>query len=123
MVKELPVPTFRRFERVLLKGEHAHTREFRGERGTVISLDSFAVRQEPPRTGHWQYVVHLPARNCWKTLSEPDLTSEGYFDEPAAHQGNRAEVSFDLVFEEGMGWMEGSYRLPGEFWKVVIFQK
>ncbi len=123
MMKELPVPAFRRFERVLLKGERPHTRELRGERGTVISLDSFAVRQKPPRTGHWQYVVHLPGRNCWKALRESDLTSEGYFDEPAAHRGSRAEVSFDLVFEEGMDWMEGSYRLPGEFWKVVIFQK
>ena len=33
----------------------------------------------------------------------------------------KAEVSFDLVMEDNMGFVEGTYRLPGHEWQVFIF--
>jgi hypothetical protein len=32
----------------------------------------------------------------------------------------RAEISYDLVLDEDMGFLEGTYRLPGGDWQVVI---
>lgn len=33
----------------------------------------------------------------------------------------RAEISYDLVMEEEMGFVEGAYRLPGGEWQVFVF--
>jgi hypothetical protein len=33
------------------------------------------------------------------------------------------EISYDLVMEEDMAFVEGSYRLPGEDWQVVIVSR
>ena len=33
----------------------------------------------------------------------------------------RAEISFDLVMEDAMAFVEGTYRLPGQDWQVFIF--
>jgi hypothetical protein len=65
----------------------------------------------------------VPTHAAWKTFFQSDLESEGDFDPESAHLGKRFEISFDLVLEEYNGWIEGSYSLPGEFWKVVIFQR
>jgi hypothetical protein len=35
----------------------------------------------------------------------------------------RAAISYDLVMEEAMDFVEGVYRLPGEGWKVFIFSR
>ena len=32
----------------------------------------------------------------------------------------RAEISYDLVINDDMGFVEGAYRLPGGDWQVVI---
>ncbi len=32
----------------------------------------------------------------------------------------RAEISYDLVMNDDMEFVEGTYRLPGEDWQVVI---
>jgi hypothetical protein len=32
----------------------------------------------------------------------------------------RAEISYDLVMEDDMDFVEGTYRLPGGSWQVVI---
>ncbi len=32
----------------------------------------------------------------------------------------RAEISYDLVMDDDMEFVEGTYRLPGEEWRVVI---
>lgn len=32
----------------------------------------------------------------------------------------RAEISYDLVMEDDMAFVEGTYRLPGGDWQVVI---
>lgn len=34
-----------------------------------------------------------------------------------------AEISFDLVMEDDMSFVEGSYRLPGRDWEVFIFRR
>ncbi len=33
----------------------------------------------------------------------------------------RGEISYDLVMDEDMPFVEGTYRLPGGDWQVVIF--
>jgi hypothetical protein len=33
----------------------------------------------------------------------------------------KAEISFDLVMEDVMSFVEGTYRLPGGDWRVFIF--
>jgi hypothetical protein len=33
----------------------------------------------------------------------------------------RAEISYDLVMEDEMDFVEGTYRLPGGEWQVFIF--
>ena len=35
----------------------------------------------------------------------------------------RAEISYDLVMEEDMGFVEGTFRLPGGEWQVVIVSR
>lgn len=104
-------------------GDEPGFKQWHGERGTVIWLDSSAVGRQPTQPDQWLYVVHLPAHAAWRTFFQSELESEGGFDTESTHLGKRAEISFDLVMEEDNRWMEGSYRLPGEFWKVVIFQR
>ena len=35
----------------------------------------------------------------------------------------KAEISFDLIMEDDMGFVEGTYRLPGSEWQVLIFSR
>jgi hypothetical protein len=34
-----------------------------------------------------------------------------------------AEISYDLVMENDMSFVEGTYRLPGREWRVFIFSR
>ncbi len=34
-----------------------------------------------------------------------------------------AEISYDLVIDDEMSFVEGTYRLPGGDWQVVIFSR
>jgi len=34
-----------------------------------------------------------------------------------------AEISYDLVMDSDMEFVEGTYRLPGEDWQVVIVSR
>lgn len=120
---ELPAPEFGRYERVVVRGEGVRCADVRGVSGTVIGLDSSAVRRNPDVPGRWLYVVRLWPHPVWRTVFQSDLVSEGSFDPESAHLGERPEISFDTLLEEDNGWAEGTYRLPGELWKVVIFQK
>ena len=54
---------------------------------------------------------------------QSSLRSEGTFDNETEYFGQRAEISFDIVLKEDHDWAEGTYRLPGEFWKIMIFKK
>ena len=33
------------------------------------------------------------------------------------------EISYDLVMEPDMGFVEGTYRLPGGLWQVFVFSR
>jgi hypothetical protein len=123
MSSELPAPKFEHFERVVIGCEERRCTDYRGAVGTIIWLDSSAVRRNPLLPDQWLYVVHLPTHAVWRTFFQSDLETGSGFDPESAHLGNRPEISFDTILEEDNGWAEGSYRLPGEFWKVVIFQK
>jgi hypothetical protein len=35
----------------------------------------------------------------------------------------RAEISYDLIMDENMAFVEGTYRLPGGTWQVFIFSR
>lgn len=35
----------------------------------------------------------------------------------------RAEISYDLVMDEDMNFVEGTFRLPGGEWQVVVVSK
>jgi hypothetical protein len=120
---ELPAPRFQRLERVVVKGDTPRSKEFAGERGIVAWLESSAVRKSPYSADRWAYVVYLPRLEMWPTFFQSELESFGEFATETALLGTRPEISFDLVFDEDgrCDWMEGCYRLPGEFWKVAIF--
>jgi hypothetical protein len=123
MLRQLPAPRFKRFERVRIRGERPQSKRYEGERGVVIWLDSFYIRKHPEQPDMWMYVVHLPARGCWRTFLQADLESSGELDQETAHLGKQPEISFDTVLEEENAYVEGSYRLPGKFWQVVVFRK
>lgn len=123
MLNELPTPAFQHFECVIVRGTGPRCSDHLGDSGTVIALESSAVLKTPTDPGRWTYVVHLPARGLWKAFFQSDLESTGVVDRESDHLATRPEVSFDLVLEEGMTWMEGTYRLPGEPWMVVIFRQ
>jgi hypothetical protein len=123
MSVELPAPKFQHFERVVIKGERPRCKDFQDERGTIIWLDSSVLQKNSAQPDKWLYIVHLPGKCVWRTFFQSDLESEGSFDPESAHLGKRPEISFDLVLQEDHSFMEGSYRLPDEFWKVVIFKK
>ncbi|MDP6445997.1 MAG: hypothetical protein QGG36_23370 [Pirellulaceae bacterium] len=120
MSPRVPAPKFELYERVVIKSKE---RGFHGERGTVVCIESSAIRKDPAQPDRWAYVVHLPTHVVWRTFLQSDLESEGVFDPESVHRGERPEVSFDLVMKDDNDWMEGTYRLRGELWKVVIFRK
>jgi hypothetical protein len=117
------VPKFERFERVVVTGEPRHAPELRGQHGTVIWRDPYCVQRDPTQPDRWLYVIYFAARNRYQSIFQSDLESEGSFDSVAAHLGQRPEVSFDIVLEDDNGYIEGTYRLPGEFWQVLIMRK
>jgi len=123
MAKQLSAPRFQRFERVRIRGERPQSKQYAGERGVVIWLDSFYTRKYPEQPDMWMYIVHLPDPGCWKTFLQADLESSGDFDPETVHLGKQPEISFDTVLEEENAYVEGSYRLPGRFWQVVVFRK
>lgn len=115
-------PRFQQFQRVLITAGNGDRSQFRGEAGTILWRDWFCGgRRRPPAT--WTYSVRLPASDCCPTFIESDLQSVGTFDDRAIHLGVRPEISFDRVMDEDMTDVEGTYRLPGEFWQVLVFAK
>lgn len=123
MTVDVPAPKFARFERVVVVSEDPRHNESKGERGVIAWLDSYYARRFPTKPDQWTYVVHLPAQARWTSFSQSHLASEGKLEPESALLGDRHEISFDVILEEDNGRAEGSYRLPGEFWKVAIFEK
>src|SRR5262245_58202019 len=120
MADEPPAPKFQRFERVRVVGEPHHDPELCGRSGTVLWRDAIQSRlldRPHLRGSRWMYLVHFVADDAYRTLLEVDLQSEGTFDSESAHLGARSELSFDLVMDEDMSFVEGTYRLPGQFWE------
>ncbi len=107
MSSGLPAPKFEHFERVIIIGEGPRCTDHHGESGTIIWLDSYAVRRNPALPDQWLYVVHLPTYAAWTTFFQSDLESEGVFDPESAHLGKRPEISFDMTLEEDNVWAEG----------------
>lgn len=120
MSPTVPAPTFELYERVIIKSKET---EFYGERGAIVCIESSAIKRDPSQPDRWAYVVHLPTCEVWRTFLQSDLESEGVVDAESVHRGTRPEISFDLVVKEDNDWMEGTYRLRDELWKVVIFRK
>lgn len=118
-VLDAPAPEFQKFERVEITDAPSCWAEFNGEQGVV-----FCVGYNYKDASHpWGYSIYLPQRNRCPNFKQEWLKSAGSFDVEADHFGQRAEVSFDIALESDNDWVEGTYRLPGEFWKVLIFQK
>ncbi len=108
-----PASRFQRFERVRVVGEPHHYPELWGTSGTTLWCDA-------PNT---LCLVYFVAEDAYRTLPEEYLQSEGAFDPESAHLGMRPEFSFDVIVDDDMNWVEGTYRLPGKFWEVMLFGK
>lgn len=119
----LPAPKFKHFERVMIAGDASRCRDLPGESGTIVCLDSSAVRIDPAAADKWLYVVWLPQQTAYRSFFQSDLRSAGGFDLPSDHLGQQAEISFDTQIEPDNDWAEATFRLPGEFWQVAIFQQ
>jgi hypothetical protein len=129
MTNHLPPAKFERFERVVFTGEPRHAPELHGKHGTVLWRDPYWVRSPRetvarlPRPDRWLYLVYFPVDQRYQTLFQADLQSEGTFDLESAHLGSRPEISFDTVLEGDEDYIEGTYRLPGKFWQVMVWRK
>ena len=110
-----------RFERVRVVGELLHSPELRDRTGTVLWCDR--VRPGASPTTRALYLVVFAPENAYRTLFESSLRPEGGFDTESAHLGTGPEFSFDIVMSDDMNYIEGTYRLPGRFWEVMIFRK
>jgi hypothetical protein len=89
------------------KGYHSH---FTGKEATVIWLDRGypIAKLFVEETG--QYIDIL--------LADLELT-----DKRADYQsllGKKYEISTDLVLGNDMAFFQGTYRIPGEFWRLVL---
>lgn len=119
-VKNYSIARFGRFERVRVEGRRGSAILSPDRTGTVVWCD-------PPQkaTGSWLYCVFIHASSQYLTVLECDLTSTGQFDSAQAYLGVRFEISHDLLpNDEGtFEFVEGTYRLPGKFWEVMVFSK
>ncbi len=117
---------FERFEKVLITDKAGRT-----HRGTVLWRDLVQYRQYAPpgfmgppgKWSQWEYSVDLPDFACCPTFEESRLEKTGEFDWEGAHLGRRFEISFDTGLEADNRIVEGTYRVPGRFWQVFLFQK
>ena len=126
-----PAPRFARFERVVVRCSEAEVafeargrHRYDGREGVVVWQESYYVRGKRPLR-QWLYVVYVPGAGRYPIIAEGDLCSLGRFDPPEAHAGQAYEYSFDTVVAEGDDYrtLEGCYRTPGNFWRVMVFCK
>jgi hypothetical protein len=122
-MNDAPKPAFERFEQVVVVSKPQHLQEFAGETGTVIWRDFLAMRQSSGRESRWIYVVDFDARKQYATCPESELQSTGEMGSEEDCLGKRCEISFDVVIENDNSFVEGSYRLPGRCWEVLIMSK
>jgi hypothetical protein len=121
-----PIAKFQRFEKVVVTDA-----EGKRHSGTILWRDlvqysPFATpgsQGAPERWSQWEYAVDLPDFACCPTFEEARLQATGEFDPEDAHLGRRFEISFDTGLEDDNSVVEGTYRIPGQFWQVFLFQK
>jgi hypothetical protein len=117
---------FERFEKVRITDGTGRTHP-----GTILWRSLVWYRQYAPpgsigppgKWSQWEYIVDLPDSACCPTFEESRLETTGEFDPEDAHLGRRFEISFDTGLEADNCIVEGSYRIPGRFWQVFLFQK
>jgi hypothetical protein len=117
---------FERFEKVQFTDTTG-----RPHRGTVLWRTLVWYRQYAPPGfmgppggwSQWEYIVELSDFACCRAFEESRLEKTGEFDPEEAHLGRRFEISFDTGLEADNRIVEGSYRVPGRFWQVFLFQK
>jgi hypothetical protein len=141
----VPASKFQQFEKV--RAINARMGEdVAGQQGTVIWCDQPCFSRRTGKWAEWAYSVYFPVLDRCRSFLESKLESTGDFDAEDAHLGKRFEISFDLVPLDDMTivegkyclnlpgrefWvpiedynrMEGSYRIPGQFWQVYDFHK
>jgi hypothetical protein len=125
-MSDQPPPKFQRFERVCVSNEPHHYPELLGKWGTILWRDAISARlidRPHLRGSRWMYLVYFGEENVYRTLLESDIQSEGGFEAESAHLGTRPEFSFDIIMDEDKQYVEGTYRLPGKFWEVLIVRK
>jgi hypothetical protein len=116
-----PPARFRRYERIVVSCPVSATREqFNDQPGTVVWCDPYWLSVKDARRREWMYVVHLENLSKYVTFSESDLASTGAFEPESAFLGKQPEISFDVIMNDDMPFVEGTYRLPGRFWQVLI---
>jgi hypothetical protein len=113
---------FRRFEKVLVESEKRLDATVADRRGTVIWVDRPATYSGHV---HWTYCVYHRTLDRHLSVLESELRSTDDFDSEDAFLGTRFEISHDLVPDDDgtFAFVEGTYRLPGKFWEVMIFSK
>jgi hypothetical protein len=118
----VPAPRLRRFEKVIVTTTPPDRCQFVGQCGTVLWA---TPPQRQCRPYEWAYSVYLPGMDHCINAGESSLQSTGEFDPPEAHLGTRFELSHDLLPDEHgeFFYVEGTYRLPGRFWQVMVFAK
>jgi hypothetical protein len=125
-VDKRPPARFQQFERVIVTDTRGQRHE-----GTILWRDLVTYRpfgspsyQGPPQQwSQWEYAVELPDFACCPTLKEERLEATGEFASEDAHLGTRFEMSFDTGLEDDNRVVEGTYRVPGQFWQVFLFHK
>ncbi len=95
--------------------------EFLGRLGTILWLCRPWFSRRAGTWNEWGACISIPSLDRCVSFRESDLRPTGRFDREADHLGTRFELSFDIVMSEEMDIVEGSYRLPGRFWEVLVF--
>lgn len=136
-MRTIDQPKLARYERVVIRPNHANhvvlvngavetncprCNQFRGLEVTVIWQDYFDSPRQPSRST-WEYIVHVDSLSCYSTFCETDLFSLNSFEAWQKFLGTTPEYSLDVVCGDDNSFLEGSFRLPGEFWKVLICTK
>jgi hypothetical protein len=91
---------------------------------------TFLSAPKPPGLQHQD----VPCRRCDPTASvdhyeprEPHLFEDGFavsrWLSDDQHRRPTGEISYDLVMDDDMDFVEGTYRLDGGEWQVFIFSK
>lgn len=88
--------------------------------GTVVWQEACYLRRKQ-QPNEWLYVAYVPDRSCDATLTESDLVATGNLDSDSNFPGHRFEISYDLLMDDDMIFVEGTFGVPGKSWQVIGF--